>query len=53
MQEITAKQFQDQKLMDQGAFKIAINAKKILGIEYALQIYDFTKEELENEKLNR
>ena len=54
---VTAKQFQDQKLIDQGfqqgAFKIAINAKKILGIEYALQIYDFTKEELENEKLNR
>ena len=54
---VTAKQFQDQKLIDQGfqqgAFKIAINAKKILGIEYALQICDFTKEELENEKLNR
>ena len=58
---VTAKQFQDQKLINQGitrgrvqgAFEIVLNAKKILGIENALKICDFTKEELETEKLNR
>lgn len=60
MQQITAKQFQGQKLINQGitqgrvqvAFEIVLNAKKILGIENALKICDFTKEKLEIEKLN-
>lgn len=58
---ITAKQFQDQKLIDQGiaqgieqgAFEMAIKFKKALGIETVTKISQFTKEELENEKLNR
>ena len=57
---VTAKQFQDQKLIDQGiiqgraqgAFEIALNVKNTFGIEHALKICDFTKEELEIEKLN-
>ena len=61
MQQKTAKQFQDQKLIDQGiiqgraqgAFEIALNVKNTLGIENALKICDFTREELENEKLNQ
>ena len=60
MQQITAKQFQDQKLINQGitqgrvqgAFEIALNVKNRFGIEHALKICDFTKEELEIEKLN-
>jgi hypothetical protein len=58
---ITAKQFQDQKLINQGisqgikqgAFELALKFKKDLGIEKVLEISDFTREELENEKLNR
>ena len=52
MQQITAKQFQDQKLINQGAFEIALNVKNTFGIEHALKICDFTREELETEKLN-
>ena len=54
---VTAKQFQDQKLIDkgysQGAFELALKFKKILGIEKIAEISNFTKEELKNEKLNR
>lgn len=50
---VTAKQFQDQKLINQGAFEIALNVKNTFGIEHALKISNFTREELENEKLNR
>ena len=62
---VTAKQFQDQKLIDQGydqgygqgygqgAFELALKFKKIIGIEKIVENTDFTKEELENEKLNR
>ena len=57
MEKITAKQYQDQKLIDQGynkgSFETALKVKKLFGIEKALQICDFTREELENEKLNR
>ncbi len=57
MQEITAKQFQDQKLINQGynqgAFELALKFKKILGIEKVAEISDFTREELESERLNR
>lgn len=53
MQEITAKQFQDQKLMDQAAFELALKFKKILGIEKVAEISDFTREELESERLYR
>lgn len=50
---VTAKQFQDQKLMEQGAFELALKFKKILGIEKVAEISDFTMEELESERLNR
>ena len=57
MKKITAKQFQDQKLIDQGygqgAFELALKFKKIIGIEKIVENTDFTREELENEKLNR
>ena len=57
MQEITAKQFQDQKLINQGynqgAFELTLKFKKILGIEKVAEISDFTREELESERLNR
>lgn len=43
----------DQHLVEQGAFKTALRVKKVLGLEQALLISDFTREELENEKLNR
>lgn len=53
---VTAKQFQDQKLINhgikQGAFQMALKFKKTLGIELTTQISEFTKEELETEKLN-
>lgn len=50
---MTAKQFQDQKLIEQGEFKVALKVKKLFGIKSALLIADFTEEELENERLNR
>ena len=50
---ITAKQFQDQKLIHQGEFNLALKLKKEIGIEKILEITDFTREELESEKLNR
>lgn len=54
---ITAKQLQDQKLIKQGikqgAFQMTLKVKETLGIELATQISEFSKEELENEKLNK
>ena len=38
---------------DEGAFEIALRAKRAFGLEQALLICDFSREELENEKLNR
>ena len=57
---MTAKEYQDQKLIDQGydngydngSFETALKVKKLFGIEKALLICNFTREELENEKLN-
>ena len=58
---VTAKEFQDQKLIDQGynqgygqgAFEQALKFKKAIGIEKVLENTDFTREELEQQKLNR
>ena len=53
-------QQRDQALIEQaieqgrkkGAFKIALNAKRVFGLELAILISGFSREELENEKLN-
>lgn len=50
---VTAMQFQKQKLIDLGAFEMAIKFKNALGIEKAIEISGFSREELESEKLNR
>lgn len=50
---VTAMQFQNQKLIDLGAFEMAIKVKNALGIEKAIEISGFSREELESEKLNR
>ncbi len=35
-----------------GSFELALKIKQTFGLEYALEMTDFTREELENEKLN-
>lgn len=53
---MTAWDFQNQLLIDQGIeqgrFEMALEIKRVMGIEKAIAISGFSKEELENEKLN-
>ena len=54
---ITAREFQDQKLIEQGIaqgkFAMALELKKELGIGEAARISGFSIEELEKEELNK
>ena len=38
---------------EQGAFDMALKVKRVFGLEKALEICDFSRQELESEKLNR
>ena len=52
----TAMDFQNQLLIEQGIeqgrFEMALEIKRVMGIEKAIAISGFSNEELENEKLN-
>ena len=39
--------------IEQGAFEMALKIKRNLGLEMALELSDFSRQELESEKLNR
>lgn len=39
--------------INQGAFDVALRVKRVLGLDVALSVCDFSREELESEKLNR
>ena len=53
---MTARDFQDQLLIaqgiEQGRFEMALEIKRVMGIEKAIAMSGFSKEELEREKLN-
>ena len=55
-QAMSARDFQDQLLIEQGIeqgrFEMALEIKRVMGIEKAITISGFSKEELESEKLN-
>ncbi len=51
-QAMTARDFQNQLLIEQGRFEMALEIKRVMGIEKAIAISGFSKEELESEKLN-
>ena len=55
-QAMTARDFQDQLLIaqgiEQGRFEMALEIKRVMGIEKAIAMSGFSKEELEREKLN-
>ncbi|WP_298524449.1 hypothetical protein [uncultured Methanobrevibacter sp.] len=39
--------------IEQGAFEMALKIKRNFGLEKALELSDFSRQKLENEKLNR
>ena len=53
----TAMEYHDEYLISkgkiEGSFEGAIKVKREFGLEKALKLFDFTREELESEKVNR
>ena len=49
---MTAREYQDQLLIKQGKLDLALDIKEKFGIDEAVRLTGFSKEELENEKLN-
>ncbi len=53
---MTAREYQDQLLIEQGIdlgkLDLALDIKEKIGIDEAVRLTGFSKEELENEKLN-
>lgn len=50
--ECIALKQRDQALMEKAAFEMALRVKRVLGLEQALLICDFSREELECEKID-
>ena len=44
---------QEKRLIDKGAFEMALKIKRNLGLEMAIEVSGFSRQELESEKLNR
>ena len=42
-----------QRLIEQGAFELALKIKDDLGLEKAIELSGFSRQELESEKLDR
>lgn len=49
---MTAREFQDQLLIEQGRFLMALRIMDEEGIDKAVKISGFSREELENRKMN-
>ena len=49
---MTAREYQNQLLIEQGKLDLALDIKEKFGIDEAVRLTGFSKEELENEKLN-
>ena len=49
---MTAREYQNQLLIEQGKLDLALDLKEKFGIDEAVRLTGFSKEELENEKLN-
>ena len=49
---MTAREYQNQLLIEQGKLDLALDIKEKFGIDEAVRLTGFSIEELENEKLN-
>ena len=52
-QAMTARQYQDQLLIEQGKFDLALDIKHKFGIDEAIRLTGFSRQELEKEELNK
>jgi hypothetical protein len=50
---VTAIEYQNNLLIKQGIFQMALKVKREFGIDKAVEMSGFSKEELENERLNQ